>query len=283
MEAPHAVWSVPRDWAPVLRRILVPIDFTSRSVHSLGAAVNLARRFPTAKCMVLHVDRHDTRCSGNEIGTSRLQELMAAYDEIMHAVDAAGVRFAPLFVKGQFIERAVARAASEHSADLVVLSTRGRSRLAGALHSSIAAQTLREVPGAILTLKPEGAALNWPNALTRTLEADGQSPFLINCVLKKDRPAEVCQNGKRLVILVGLAEPSIKPQRGLRPFASAICNRRGWPWHAACVILLSLAVRLPFLAARRDYPAYQSRGVSRPVSTLQRHPELRSEGHRSHT
>ena len=99
---------------------------------------------------------------------------MAAYNEIMHAVDAAGVRIAPLFVKGQYVEREVARAASEHSADLVVISTRGRSRLTGALHSSIAAQTLREVPGAVLTLKPEGASLNWPDALREHWnQADG--------------------------------------------------------------------------------------------------------------
>jgi hypothetical protein len=55
VEAACPVWLVPRQSAPVLRKILVPIDFTQGSPLVLQAAVELARRFPSARCIALHV------------------------------------------------------------------------------------------------------------------------------------------------------------------------------------------------------------------------------------
>ena len=164
-EAPCPVWLAPAGSAPVLRRILVPIDFSSRSAACLQAAVDLARRFPPAKCLALHVDRHDTRCGGDDVDPERRRELLRKLRTFAGRIAADGVRVAPLIEKCHHVERAIARAADRHAVDLVVMSTRGRSRLAARFLSSVTEVALREWPGAMLVLKSPGATVRLRDAL----------------------------------------------------------------------------------------------------------------------
>jgi nucleotide-binding universal stress UspA family protein len=165
MEAPCSTWFVPAGWAPVLRRILVPIDFTDRSAECLQAAVDLARRFPPAVCLALHVDRHDTRCSGDEIEPSRRSELMGDFKTMTAAINAANVRIVPLLVKGHRLEGAIARAADQQAVDLIVMATRGRSPATGRVLPSATEAVLPTWPGAMLVLKSSGAAPTLRDAL----------------------------------------------------------------------------------------------------------------------
>jgi nucleotide-binding universal stress UspA family protein len=176
MASPAAVWTVPTNCAPILRRILVPIDFDRPAVQSLGAAVQLARRCSTAKCVVLHVDRQETLCGSDEIAPARLARLRAAFNVIMQTVDARGVRITPLFVKSQFVEQTIARTAHGLSADLVVMSTRRRGRLTAEIHSSIAAAAVPEAAAPVLILKLKGTPLRWRDALRCRLR-NADSPY----------------------------------------------------------------------------------------------------------
>ena len=118
MEARCSVWLVPPGWAPVLRRILVPIDFSPRSAESLQAAIDLARRFPPAKCLALYVDQHVSRFGDGGVQPARRDELMARYRTFLGGLDPTGVRVEPLLVNGQQVESAIERAA-----DLVMMTT----------------------------------------------------------------------------------------------------------------------------------------------------------------
>jgi nucleotide-binding universal stress UspA family protein len=153
VEAPCAVWLVPPDWAPVVRRILVPVDFTSRAAVSLRAAIDLARHFCPAKCIALHVDRCCTRFSDDKSSPTRRRELESEFRRFVAAIDPRGIRIEPQFAQSSRIDRAIERAARDHAADLTVMICRRRSRLANAIHPSLAESVIRESAGPLLLLK----------------------------------------------------------------------------------------------------------------------------------
>lgn len=177
LAAPCSVWVIPSGWAPAIRRILVPIEFNSQAAPSLRAAVALARRCPTAKCVVLHVDRQDSLCGGGEIGATRLRELSASCDEALKDVDTDGVRITRQFVKGQFVARSIVRAADENATDLIVMSTRVRTGIVGRLCSSVTGSTLCETRCAMAVLKPEGPPLSWRDAVRERLQRGDDIAF----------------------------------------------------------------------------------------------------------
>jgi nucleotide-binding universal stress UspA family protein len=153
VEAPCAVWLVPPDWAPVVRRILVPVDFSSRAAVSLRAAIDLARHFRPAKCIALHVDRCCARLNDDKRSPTRRRALEIEFRRFVAAIDAHGIRIEPQFAHSSRVDRAIERAARDHAADLTVMICRRRSRLANAIHPSLAESVIRESAGPLLLLK----------------------------------------------------------------------------------------------------------------------------------
>jgi nucleotide-binding universal stress UspA family protein len=153
VEAPCAAWLVPTAWAPVLRRILVPIDFSYRAAASLQIAVELARRFRPAKCIALHVDQHAGRLTGDTLSAFRRKELTNEFRRLMAMTDGGGVRIEPMFVKSHDIAQAIERAAVERAADLTVMICRRRSRLTSAVDPAVAESVIRASSGPLLLLK----------------------------------------------------------------------------------------------------------------------------------
>jgi nucleotide-binding universal stress UspA family protein len=153
VEAPCAVWLVSTAWAPVLRRILVPIDFSYRAAASLQVAVELARRFRPAKCIALHVDQQVGRLTGDTHSAFRHKELTNEFQRLMTMVDGRGVRIEPLFVKSHHIDRAIEQAAVERATDLTVMICRRRGRLTSAVDPAAAESVIRASSGPLLLLK----------------------------------------------------------------------------------------------------------------------------------
>jgi nucleotide-binding universal stress UspA family protein len=165
MRSPCSVWLVPPNWAPVLRRVLVPIDFSTRSMASLQSAIELARCFPPAKCIALHVDPPAPRLADAAAQKRRRLELDDAFYEFIQPLCTNGVEVEALFESGPHVGRAVARAADRHGTDLVVMSTRGRSGAAGWLLRSTTADAIREFRGSFLILKRNVPPLGMISAL----------------------------------------------------------------------------------------------------------------------
>ena len=74
--APCSVWLVPPGWAAVLRRILVPIDFTARAAIGMRTAIELARCFRPAKCLAVYVEPQQSRFARDAIGPAAGANLM---------------------------------------------------------------------------------------------------------------------------------------------------------------------------------------------------------------
>lgn len=163
--------------------ILLPVDFTERSVGAARYAVDLAKRFD-AKVTLLHVvATHLSREDGPlTLGQRQVQHAVA---ELLRTVP-----FRCTSVLGDPARRIIEHARTER-ADLILMLTRGRRGWGGLLTDSVTARVMRhahcpvwtiveDVPGrsdirnvlCALTLAPRSAqALKWASKFADHFEA----------------------------------------------------------------------------------------------------------------
>jgi nucleotide-binding universal stress UspA family protein len=174
MEAPCSVWLVPPESAPVLRRVLVPIDFSERSAHCLRAALELARPFPRSKCLALHVYRHDTRFADLAFDQLCRHTLADRFARFVAGIDTHGVALEPIFAESHRVDQEIARAAQRQGADLIVMTSRGRTRAARIALPSVTEGTLCQSRAACLVLKSADSPIGlWQALRERWHRADG--------------------------------------------------------------------------------------------------------------
>jgi nucleotide-binding universal stress UspA family protein len=153
VEAACPVWLVPRQSAPVLRKILVPLDFTHGSPLVLRAAVDLARRFPSARCIALHVERPTTRFVSGEASSRRREELLADFATLASYLDHPEVQVEPRIIERENIPRAIAESMANLSPDLTIFAARRRSRHTCGLLTSHTSRVIRASAGPVLVLR----------------------------------------------------------------------------------------------------------------------------------
>jgi nucleotide-binding universal stress UspA family protein len=153
----------------VLRRLLVPCDFSDRSAAVLQAAVEIARRCRRAKCLVLHVSWTGSRFTDTGIDRENQRQLRQAYDRFLAGIDSHGVTVEPLFVEGCRVDQQIERAAARHRVDLVVVSTRGRTRCARVLLPSTTDLAIRRCQASFLVLRGADRPVGLVQALRERL------------------------------------------------------------------------------------------------------------------
>jgi len=165
MVAPCSVWMVPEGAPARISRVLAPIDFSDHSAASLSLAAWIAHLQGLTECLAVHVffdpstiryDEHVEEVRGRE------QE---AFNQFIETVDCHGVHVTPVFEESANVAHAILRVAAHHAADLIVLSTRGRSRAAAILLGSVTSQVLMESQLSTLAVKQFGAQLDVLHAL----------------------------------------------------------------------------------------------------------------------
>lgn len=165
MVTPCSVWMAPEGAPARISRILAPIDFSENSADSLSQGAALASLLGLDELTALHVFfdpstvRYDER-----IDEFRGRESLA-FARFQEGVNTHGVRIDPVFMESNNVARSILRCAERQDADLIVMSTRGRSRAASILLGSETAQTLMESPIPVLAVKHFGANLNFAQAL----------------------------------------------------------------------------------------------------------------------
>ncbi len=158
MVSPCSVWMVPEGAAGTIQNILSPVDFSANSADAFRVAVGLARA--TGGCIrPLHVSfdptvvRYEEHVA--ELRTNEMEQLAA----FLAAIDTAGLSVVPQCEEGPDAARTSLRVAAETGADLIVMSTRGRSAAAAVLLGSVTARVIAESPVAVLAVKHYGAVL----------------------------------------------------------------------------------------------------------------------------
>jgi nucleotide-binding universal stress UspA family protein len=140
------------------RKILVATDFSTHSERALEAAITLARTYGAPIHLLHAFDIPLTLVTPYEVAMPNAflaETRQIAADQLAAAEET--VRAAGVEVSTQLAEapaaRAIARAAEETRADLIVMGTRGNSGLKHLVLGSVAERTLRRAPCSVLTVK----------------------------------------------------------------------------------------------------------------------------------
>jgi nucleotide-binding universal stress UspA family protein len=142
-----------------IEKIVCPLDFSDFSLHALEYAINFAQQFK-AKLLLLHVvdvflydpayfapyvpDK--AMFTGYEQkARTRLEEIAAA--KVPQGVDTE------LVVKDGRAFAEIVKVAREAKADMIVISTHGRTGLSHAMFGSTAEKVVRKAPCPVLSIK----------------------------------------------------------------------------------------------------------------------------------
>ncbi len=144
----------------MFKRILVPVDFSDSALQALDYAIDLARKFK-AELVVVHVlEPVYYPGAGDMYG---VYDMSSAYREIERAGReqlahlASQLRAKRLSVRTLLLvgsaPYAIAEAAKKQKADVIVMSTHGRTGLAHVLLGSVAEGVLRTATCPVLTVR----------------------------------------------------------------------------------------------------------------------------------
>lgn len=159
MKAPCSVWVVPRDARAEVSRLLVPVDFSEPSSDAMAVALSMARRARVEACVPLHVYFNDAAATYDDYDAVLKGREREAWDAFAAPLDLSGVKVVPLMEEGAVVAHVIERTAEAQHADLIVMSTRGRTRSAAILLGSVTEQVLSETRIPTLVVKHFGARM----------------------------------------------------------------------------------------------------------------------------
>jgi sulfate permease, SulP family len=156
---PCAIWTAPGAPAATLSRTLVPIDLSERSAEALAVAGRLLSAAGGGRCQALHVRMGPQRLTFEDTDAAGKAKAHEALTNVVARVDAGDVDVDPRVVESPNIPSAILRAAAEQNADLIVMTTRGRTRAAALLLPSETRRVAQASLIPVLALKHPGVAL----------------------------------------------------------------------------------------------------------------------------
>jgi nucleotide-binding universal stress UspA family protein len=142
----------------LVRTVLVPVDFSDCSLAGLTYAVRFAKEFG-ARIIVVHVTDLGPVMMTSGLGEYNSPTYIGAarrrcgdrMQAFLKRVDFDGVPVATSAVAG-YCPAAIYEAAAKESADLIIISTHGRTGLRRALTSSVAEGTVRHAGCPVLVV-----------------------------------------------------------------------------------------------------------------------------------
>lgn len=165
MKAPCSVWLMPSNVLPQLRCALVPVDFSENAADAVQVAASLARHNNPAECLLLHVYFNEAMCTFDGYEQVLREEKEQEYRQFIAPVSCPNVKLTPLFEEGLNVAHVIGRVATQRDVDLIVMSTRGRSRSAAILLGSVTEAVILEANIPLLAVKHFGARMGVLQAL----------------------------------------------------------------------------------------------------------------------
>lgn len=174
-DVPCSAFILPAGSEPEYRRILVPVDFSLGSREALDVAFAVATSVPESNVTGVHVysvpvGYHKTGQSYQEVATRMRQAAERHWEEMRPSVDARGVPFEMRFELGTSVSEKVLELSAAWNADLIVMSSHGRTRpatlLLGRTPEIVCARTDRP----FLCVKRRGEVVGLLEALLRFLQ-----------------------------------------------------------------------------------------------------------------
>lgn len=143
-----------------LRNVLVPVDGSDLAELAVPAALELARLFET-RVILLRVLEESKE--GDAAGVREAEEHL---DAISRTFERRGIDTFTLVQKGDAVEE-ILNAVRFHHADLIVMTTHGRSGLSRLVTGSVTEQVLRRATVPLLVVRAEKARRRQPSLAKR--------------------------------------------------------------------------------------------------------------------
>jgi|GEM_PF-5575289 len=178
-KAPCSVLTVPHDWERGIDTVLVPVDFSDRCADAVQVALRLLRGSERPRLRITHI--YEVHSAYGRTGKSPI-EADAHYRALAQerwTTFAQRFDFAGLEVEVRLVGSSSSHIANNHHAremiglieacdpDMVVLSSQGRSDVAGLLLGSMAARLVADTARPLLILRQSGDHVGLVQALLR--------------------------------------------------------------------------------------------------------------------
>ncbi len=143
-----------------LKKILVPQDFSDYSLHALKYAITFADLFK-AELLVLHIVEpivYPADFSFGQVSIPAMEEEIRKHseeqlNELVSKDIPENIKATPIIRVGKpFIE--IVEVAKAENADLIVISSHGRTGMDHVLFGSTADKVVRKAPCPVLTIRP---------------------------------------------------------------------------------------------------------------------------------
>lgn len=167
MLSPSSVWMVPEGVPCQIEQILASVDFSGHSANSLSLATDLASRLGLSECLAGHVFFESSTIRYDESLTEIQGDESSRIGQFLSTINLHNIKVVPAFEEANNVTTGLLRMANEHYADLIVMSTRGRSTAASILLGSETSQMLMESQIPVLAVKHAGAHLNLLDLLVK--------------------------------------------------------------------------------------------------------------------
>lgn len=146
-----------------LQRIVVPTDFSPASERALDFAIPLARREQAAISLVHVLDPQALAPRATRIQPAVEQMVLepelerSIQEELVRRAEArlVGIQFDTTLVLGGRVAEAIVEHARKKSADMIVISTHGRTGFAHLTIGSVAERVVRLAACPVLTVRAE--------------------------------------------------------------------------------------------------------------------------------
>ena len=171
-----SVWMIPEGTARDIKRIVAPVDFSKASADSLSQATALAKLHGLTEVTALHVYFDDSTIRYEEHVDEVKWHEQHAFEAFLAGIETHGITVKPEFVESSIPANAILRKAKELEADLIVMSTRGRSNAATILLGSATSQTMMDSPIPVIAVKHVGDHLGLLDALIASRFWDRPDP-----------------------------------------------------------------------------------------------------------
>jgi SulP family sulfate permease len=165
MVSPASMWLVPEGASPKITGVLAPIDFSRHSADALSVAVDIALASGLDRVHAVHVYFDPSTVRYDEHIEEILGQEQAAFENLVTQVDTKGVVVEPTFLEGGRTVQEILRAAADLECDLIVMSTRGRSRAASVLLGSTTSDTMADTTVPMLAVKHFGGHMSLREAI----------------------------------------------------------------------------------------------------------------------
>lgn len=159
MISPSSIWLVPEGAPLTIDRMLAPVDFSDNSADALSVAADIACKAKCQSLTVMHVSFDNATFRYDEHRQEMKSDEMNQLREFLAGVETQEVTVKLRIEEGPNPGPSILRVAEEIQADLLILSTRGRSRAAAVLLGSVTAHIMERAPVAVLAVKHFGALM----------------------------------------------------------------------------------------------------------------------------